>query len=481
MNDADVDERLSELCATKRDELLRTCLAEIGGANPSISAYANASGLLLTQGRHEEAGRLAREGLDRFGDDPTLLHNLGGALWFQGREAEAVELLERSLSMQKSERTLIFLGKIHMEAQRFDAAQECFTLALLEEETVTAYAALGELYVATGEYAKAESELRNALRLQPGNADIHAAVAQSLASQKKFAEALEECDDIIRRGVKSAHVFWLKGMCLFELGADAEAFAPLFEESHAYAEPGAARGSVLYSLGHVLEERGHFEEAALAYRRAYTEDPENEEAYVGHALLCEGPEDAIEILRRGLENRPGGAVVGLALASAFKGQGRYEEAVGVLDSVIPDDGISACTLLEMRYDVLSCLDRWEEAVAALIERARAANVIASHEAGPPEFAAVHDEMFDEYARAVGAGYEHEQASFDFIARLACVLALLICPAVEGDLGLLNERLRGLDEERAGGVIVEVEALDRRKEYDLPELFDRLGVGSAGGG
>jgi tetratricopeptide (TPR) repeat protein len=445
MEEVDFDETLKDLSEKDKEGLLEQYLAEIRGGKFDSASYNNAVGILLVLGRHSEAERLAREGLGIFRDDPSILHNLAGAVVNQRRYDEGIELLEKSLAVRRDARTLIFLGKVHLDCEHYEDAEECFTLAILDTESSIAYAALAECNMARGDGARALDNFRKATELDPESLAPRAGLAQALSSQRHFADALAECDIILAGDPQNAHILWLKGMCLHESGADFEQVCTHLRWAAEFAPEPENKAAAWYSLGFVLNGAGRRQEACSAYSCAYTLNPGFEEAYIGHALSTDDLDAAREILKLGLEGCSGSVAIRLTLSGILINRAEYEEAFKVLNGARAENAGDVFALGEARYTALTHLERWEDAVRTLTEMGGVVN-------GEGEEAAAFPALLDkDFARAAcEAAREYERAAGDYnaVARMACVLALLRCDAVEEDIRMLFGQLTSLDSGRA---------------------------------
>lgn len=110
-----------------------------------------------------------RAGLERRGDHPTLLHNLGNVLRERGDNAGALEMYTRALAVNpRLSGTALNQGACRMALRNFPAAAESFERCLaIDPEMFEAWVNLGLARQQLGETAAAREAFRKALELRP--------------------------------------------------------------------------------------------------------------------------------------------------------------------------------------------------------------------------------------------------------------------------------------------------------------------------
>jgi tetratricopeptide (TPR) repeat protein len=121
---------------------------------------------LLSQGRHAEGLREAREAARLGFGDPLNLVSIGAALISLGRPGEAVEPLEESLRR--------------------------------DPENGPAHKLLGKAWLALGDLPAAAGHFRQALAAEPGDPEAHHGLGAALERQGEFRQALEEYEEALR-------------------------------------------------------------------------------------------------------------------------------------------------------------------------------------------------------------------------------------------------------------------------------------------
>lgn len=176
------------------------------------------------------------------------------------------------------------------------------TLTLFQHATAVtdsnyfAHQLVGNALRKRGELARAERELREAVRIKPGSADTRTDLAALLIDAGRAAEASAELDRARQAGADSADFRAVVGLA--------------------------------------AERAGRTTEAIASYRAALTREPSHREAANNLAWLLatvpdpalRDPERAIELARGVLARDPGNAYVLDTLAAAYAAAGRYDEA-----------------------------------------------------------------------------------------------------------------------------------------------------------
>ncbi|MBY0331316.1 MAG: tetratricopeptide repeat protein [Acetobacteraceae bacterium] len=173
---------------------------------PALAHYAYS---VMRLGRLDEAEALLRRGLRRGTPDAGLLNTLAGLLKERGRHAEAAARLREALELEPDSPGLHSnLGEALVGLEQWEAAERSFAEALaLRGGFGPAHANRAEMLRRMGRQAghhsdrtdvlggmdlweKAERSFREALRIDPRNAEAHANFALLLEDTGRAAEAL---------------------------------------------------------------------------------------------------------------------------------------------------------------------------------------------------------------------------------------------------------------------------------------------------
>jgi len=162
------------------------------------SALANE---LMAAGRHDEATAQLREAVR---DYPDARAGLGTELFFQGHPAEAIGALDPFVRANPANpnriparlmlgQALMSQGQIDEGASQFKAVLDLnASNAAARQGLATGYRILAARLLERGNSAQAAVQAREAVRLNPADAEAHNLLGVALASQGQFAEAAQE-------------------------------------------------------------------------------------------------------------------------------------------------------------------------------------------------------------------------------------------------------------------------------------------------
>jgi predicted TPR repeat methyltransferase len=147
--------------------------------------------LLQKNAQLAEAGELHRRVLEVAPDHPRALHYAGVLAHQQGRNDEALALIERSIALVSGQADWHSnLGIVLQSAGRLDRAIESYRRAIaLDPAHANAHSNLGVLLRATGQPAAAEAAYRAAIRLDPDHVDAWTNLGILLDGLKRTEEA----------------------------------------------------------------------------------------------------------------------------------------------------------------------------------------------------------------------------------------------------------------------------------------------------
>ncbi len=231
----------------------------------------------------------------------ALAHfNLGGALYKQGRVAEAIVHFREVLAITPGQAVVHGdLGIALADQKKYDEAMAEYHKALqIKPDYVDVYNNLGVALYDQGRVAEAIAQYRKALDIDPRYARAHYNLGNALSADSQFDEAIAEYQQTLK--IRSDY--------------------------------SAARDK----LGLLLYQRGRIPEAIAQFDQAVRSEPENRLALNRMARgLATSPEasvrngpQAVELAQRAA-NLPGGRVPMIldTLAAAYAESGRFSEAV----------------------------------------------------------------------------------------------------------------------------------------------------------
>jgi len=149
---------LDDLARKELDDRLKT-------AEVPAPLYATAAGILLVEGRYEEALELCQEGIEACPDSGTL-HSLLGSIYLQQGDTEQATVA-------------------------YGRATQC------DPELAEAHAQLGRIALAGGDLDQAEQRLRRAIELRPDAAEWHFFLGNVLLSRREPSGAIAAFENAV--------------------------------------------------------------------------------------------------------------------------------------------------------------------------------------------------------------------------------------------------------------------------------------------
>ncbi len=118
---------------------------------------------------HEKSGKLVREYVRRFPDDPEGYFRLAGVLMREGKTEEMLATYDRLLALDPNQASAYNALGYHFIGRRdFVRAEDNLKrYRFLAPDQANPYDSLGELYANTGRYDEAEEHLQRALEIKP--------------------------------------------------------------------------------------------------------------------------------------------------------------------------------------------------------------------------------------------------------------------------------------------------------------------------
>jgi tetratricopeptide (TPR) repeat protein len=150
------------------------------------------------------------------------------------------------------------LGSLYAERGEFTRAETAYRTALkLQPRFVQAYVNLADLYRLQGKDDDGEKALRQAVAIAPQDADVQHALGLLLVRQHRLPEAVEALAQAIKLNPDNAHYRYVYAIALHSTGKLEEALR-ILEETHA-RQPNDRE--ILYALVTVNRDRGQLEAA----------------------------------------------------------------------------------------------------------------------------------------------------------------------------------------------------------------------------
>ncbi len=263
-------------------------------------ATGSISELLQTAIRHQQSGRLpqaeacCRQVLQTAPNHPDALHLLGLIAYQVGKNAIAVELLNRAIGIKPSDPDYhLALGNALQAQGHLDEAAASYRSALsIQADFAGAHNNLGTVLQQQGKFDAAIAAYRQALALEPESSDLHFNLGNTFKDQGKLDEAVASYQKAL-------------------------AFGPDRFAAH-------------NNLGTVLQQQGNPAEALARYDRALALKPDYAEAYCnkGLALQAQGSLDAaIACYRKAIRFKPAYPEAHHELGNALAAQGKLDQAI----------------------------------------------------------------------------------------------------------------------------------------------------------
>lgn len=223
--------------------------------------------------------------------DPKMTEayfNLGVSLLDENPKA-AIQPLEEITKLNYSYAKAHFLLGVAQErsGQMHKAVEEYGVAEKLDPNDLATHLALGHVLLyypnSLAPLAAAESEFRDALRLKPNDPDAEMGLAQSLAVQKKPAEAAAALQNYLNDKPDDAKARMLHASLLTDLNKDDEALAELDR----LAKDGPETVESLKLRSQIYYREKKYEQTAETLQKAEALAPQDAEirARLGHVLL----------------------------------------------------------------------------------------------------------------------------------------------------------------------------------------------------
>jgi tetratricopeptide (TPR) repeat protein len=202
-------------------------------------------------------------------------------------------------------------------------------LAITEDsyfKSSIAHGNLGVALVSRGELKKAVQHYRDALRIDPANAEAHNNLGVALLEQGELGEAIEHYREALRINSDYAEAHYNLGNVLVRRGEIDEAV----EHYRAALRTRPADAKAHYNLGTILARKGQLEEAMQHFRQALEIDPAYAMAHynLGTALAIRGDlEGAIDHFQQALRLNPSSSEMHFGLGNVLATRGDFDEAV----------------------------------------------------------------------------------------------------------------------------------------------------------
>jgi tetratricopeptide (TPR) repeat protein len=285
---------------------------------------------------------------------PIWYFMLGGVYFQQDKMAEAlanyrkaVDELPRYRSAWRS------LGLVYTRDGKYDDAISAFTKMIeLGGGDAYSFGLLGFAYAAKQDYQAAEAAFRNALLLQPENAQWRLGLTRCVFKQQKFEDAVTLLEVLIGRNPEQADFWLLQAQAYLGMKQPLKAA----EDLEAVDRLGKATVDSLYALGDIYVNESLMDLALRAYQRALNAEPNQPVARAlrsAEALAARGALAQARQLATHLQTARGKQMAETDLRKLLKLQARLSmaeggssaEAASVLEDIVKLDPLDGEALL----------------------------------------------------------------------------------------------------------------------------------------
>ena len=168
--------------------------AEAGAALP----LGKLGGALGKAGRWQEAVAAYEASLESFDREIKVYLDLGSALVHMGRQDEAVQIYQRGIRIAPDNwGPYVYIGDIYRERKDFEQAQYWYHRGIQATGSAWPYIGSALIAEAQGAFDLAESRLRTALQVEPGNCEAWLRLGLLFQRQGKCAEAIVPLEEAV--------------------------------------------------------------------------------------------------------------------------------------------------------------------------------------------------------------------------------------------------------------------------------------------
>jgi tetratricopeptide (TPR) repeat protein len=283
----------------------------------------------------DEAETLMTRAVKTFPNSRRVRYRLAELYRDSGRMKQALEVFKQASELQappgfdpsldRRQRSFVFqrIGGINTDLVRFDDAVTAYEKALdINPDNADARLALGDAYLQRNRLDEALAEYTRVITANPRFAAAHNRLAELHLRMGHFSESAALAAKALEIDPAHRRSRYVRGIALIRMGRNEEGEKELKEYEKLENEAQA--------------ETNGFREIAVINRGAA-------------ALLKDGrAEDAIAMLRQGVESHPEATTIYLNLATALSKLGRHREAVQTLE-VLVDRGLDNNVMVHRNF------------------------------------------------------------------------------------------------------------------------------------
>lgn len=290
--------------------------------------------LCITQHRFAEAEAQLRAIIDSGETDPTLVHNLGVALFYQERWDEAEASFRRALDAGLNDpSTLSYLCKALHQQARFDEAVDVCQDWVAAADTPESRGFLALFEMDRNNMAKAEEIAAEVLASAPDDVNAANVMGNAALERQDINTADAHFQRMVQRQPDNARAWLGLGLASLYRGQHAEAVASL--EKAMRLDP--AHSGTVVALGWTLLSQQDFAGAEQVFRRAIDVDRNFSESHGGLAAALafqNKTEEAKAEIRRARHLDPGGFGAEFAQSILLTARGERQNATKMLAELL---------------------------------------------------------------------------------------------------------------------------------------------------
>jgi tetratricopeptide (TPR) repeat protein len=290
--------------------------------------------VLERAGKPEEARAAYWHAVSRDPGSAEAKNNLAVILHSEGKLEQAQKLLERLLSVQPNHAEAHYnLGRVHAERHNFELAKTCYHRAIaLRPRYFEALNNLGNLHVRKEQFELGIVHLYQALDVVPTQPFVYRNICLALDSAGRRGEAI----DLLRQRIASYEsLAELRPLLANHLAVDRR-FDEALHELHTFLKVCPDSADAYTVLGAVHQESGLLDDAVKAYKRATDLAPSNLMTWANYASglsALERLDEAESVLRNSVKRWPADPELARRLANLISETGRHQEALAMFQQI----------------------------------------------------------------------------------------------------------------------------------------------------
>lgn len=236
---------------------------------PTLANVHNIKGnILLAQNRITEAIASYNKALEFNSNEPWFYHNLGNAYFQQENWEKAEEYFSQAIDLNANEASFHnMLGICYNRREQPTKAITCYQKAIELSPQAVFYHNLGYTLQNKGDFEAARNAFRDAVKLEPNNANYHKDLGSVLCSLNYWDEAIVAFQESINQNSESAAFFSYLGYALQQRNHHGD----LSEAIRAYSQAVEIDGNsweLHFLLGKALKDNGNLEQATEHLQKA---------------------------------------------------------------------------------------------------------------------------------------------------------------------------------------------------------------------